>query len=205
MNEKLKELTEKIYSEGIDKAKNEASEIIQNAQKEADKLRKEAQNEAAKIIEDAKNSALQQQTNMESEIRLSTRQAINALKQQIADLIVTQISRDEAQNALKNSEFVQKIMEKVIAGFLDNKNSNIDLNIILTENEKISMEEYFKNRQQNLLQNGLQVKFSDKINAGFEIAPKDNSFKISFTDETFEAFFKNYLRPRSIKLLYGDK
>jgi len=155
MNEKLKELTEKIYSEGIDKAKNEASEIIQNAQKEADKLRKEAQNEAAKIIEDAKNSALQQQTNMESEIRLSTRQAINALKQQIADLIVTQISRDEAQSALKNSEFVQKIMEKVIAGFLDNKNSNIDLNIILSENEKISMEEYFKNRQQNLLQNGL--------------------------------------------------
>ena len=40
---------------------------------------------------------------------------------------------------------------------------------------------------------------------GFAIAPQDGRFKVSFTSEDFENYFKTFARPRTYKLLYGEE
>lgn len=202
MNSKLKEITEKIYLEGVDKADKKAAEIIKNAEDKADKTLKEAEKEAEKIIDSAKKEAADLQKNVKSEIKLSARQSINSLKQSITNLITTEVSKEETKKALEDNDFVKQIIEKIIEGFVKNQSDGIDLNIILSDSEKEEFEKYFSAKQKDLLDKGLEIKFSDKIQAGFEITPKDNSYKLSFTDETFEIFFKNYLKTRSVKLLY---
>jgi V/A-type H+-transporting ATPase subunit E len=37
---------------------------------------------------------------------------------------------------------------------------------------------------------------------GFEIAPVDGTYKLSFSDEDFANLFKTYLRPRTKELLF---
>lgn len=203
MSDKLKELTNKIYSEGVGKAEKEAAEIIENAQKDAEKILKDAEKQAKQIKESAEKESEELKKNVESEIKLSARQAINALKQNITELIVTKVSQDETEKSLKDSDFIKKIIENLIKSYTEKNESQLDVSLLLPEKMRKELEDYFEKKQKALLNKGLEIKFSDEIKAGFEIGPKDNSYKISFSDETFEAFFKNYLRPRSVNLLYN--
>lgn len=204
MNEKLKELTDKIYSEGVEKAENKAAEILENAQKEADRILKKSEQEADNIVDSAKKDAADLKKNVESEIKLAARQSINALKQQITELIITESNSDEINSVLKDKDFVKNVIEKIITGSQDGESAAVDISLVLSENERAEMEQYFNAKFKDIMNKGLEVKFSERIQSGFEIGPKDNTYKISFTDEAFEVFFKNYLKPRSIKLLYEE-
>ena len=204
MNAKLEELTKKIYSEGVAKAEEEASRIISEARKEADILLKKSKQDGEAIVEQARSEAEELRRNVESEIKLSTRQSVNTLKQDITNLIVNTISKEETSSLMSNREFIESIVLKAVEGFARNNFTNPDLELVLPEKEKEKLEAYFKGRMKTLLDEGITITMSDDIQSGFEIGPKDHSYKISFTDDTFEAFFKNYLRSRSIKLLYGE-
>ena len=40
------------------------------------------------------------------------------------------------------------------------------------------------------------------MKGGFKIGPADGSYKISFSEDDFENFFKSFLRPKTIEMLY---
>jgi V/A-type H+/Na+-transporting ATPase subunit E len=205
MDDKLKILTERIYQEGVDKAEKESSRIIEEAKSKASKIISDAEAKAKLIVDNAEKESKSLKRNIESEIKLSARQALNALKQNISDLIITEFSNEEITKTLSDKDFIKRIIEKLIQNFNEQDASANSLDIILSANEQSELEAYFRDKVKSLFDKKITVNFSDKIDSGFEISPGDNSYKISFTDETFEAYFKNYLRPRSIKLLYGDK
>ena len=51
---------------------------------------------------------------------------------------------------------------------------------------------------------GISASFSKKVSGGFNIGPKDGSYFISFTDETFRSLISEYLRPATRKILFGE-
>jgi V/A-type H+-transporting ATPase subunit E len=53
-----------------------------------------------------------------------------------------------------------------------------------------------------LLKKGLELKFDENLTSGFEITPADGSYRISFTDEVFENFLRDYLKPRLMEYLF---
>ena len=57
MENKIQELTDKIYREGVEKGNEEAQRLIDEAQKKAQKLIADAQKEAEGIIANARKSA----------------------------------------------------------------------------------------------------------------------------------------------------
>jgi V/A-type H+-transporting ATPase subunit E len=106
MENKLRELTEKIYSEGIEKAKSDAVEILNNAQKEADGIIRKAQMEASEIISKANENAKEIKRNTESEIKLASKQAISKLKQEITEMVLVNSIEKPVRDVLKEKEFV---------------------------------------------------------------------------------------------------
>jgi V/A-type H+-transporting ATPase subunit E len=72
----------------------------------------------------------------------------------------------------------------------------------LSEKDASSVEQYFARSAKKLLDKGLAFEPDTEMKAGFQIIPKDGSYKLSFTDKDFENFFKQYLRPRLMKLLF---
>jgi V/A-type H+-transporting ATPase subunit E len=87
MDNKLQEITEKIYREGVSKGNEEAQRIISGAKTEAGKLIRKAEEEADEIIAKAEKKAEEIRKKHGSELKLSFRQAVNLLRQEIEKTI----------------------------------------------------------------------------------------------------------------------
>jgi len=205
MESKLQELTDKIFAEGVDKANQEAGKILEETRKEAEEMKKKADKEAADIIAKAKKEADELKKNTESEINLSARQAINSIKQQLTELITTKSAGEEIKKAFGDNEFIKRIIETAIKNWNREDAGSLDVAVLLPEKEEKELNDYFTKKQKSLLDAGLVLKFDESLESGFKIGPKDGSYQISFTEEDFENFFKNYLRPRTTELLYSGK
>ena len=80
MENKIQELTDKIYHEGVEKGNAEAQRLIANAQEEAKKIIEDAHKEAESIIAASRKSADEMAENTKSELKLFAGQAVNDLK-----------------------------------------------------------------------------------------------------------------------------
>ncbi len=205
MENKLQELTEKLYAEGIDKANQEAEEIKQKAEQLADEIKKQAIKEAESIVQDAKNEAEEIKKNLESELKLSTNQAVTALKQKISNLITAKVIDKPVEEAFSDSDFIKESVEKAIENWNPGQGGSADLAILLPGKTEQKLRSYFQSKENEILKKGFEVNFDDNLKNGFMIKPVEGGFKISFTDEDFKNFFKAYLKPRSSEYLYGEQ
>ncbi len=205
MQNKLQELTEKIFREGISKGNAEAEKIINDSKSQAEEIIVKAKKEADKIISDAKKKSGEIKSSSEAEFRLSSKQAINALKQQITDLINGEIVSTPVKKVFGDKEFIKKLIETSIKNWKPASDQDADLAILLPEQQEKEIQQYFTKSVKDLLDQGLEIRFNPDVKSGFQIGPKNGSYKISFTEEDFINFFKQYLRPRLIKLLYSEE
>lgn len=202
MQNKLDELTKKIYSEGVSKANDDAKEIISKATKEAEEIINNSKKEAAKIIENANKNSDEIKLNIESEMKLSVNQTISSIKQQITNLITLKAVEETLDKDLKDKDFIKQIIIKIVENWNPAGSERLDLNLLLPEKDNDNLGKYFQSKEIDILKANINVSFDENIDNGFKIGPKDNSFVLSFTDEDFENFFKAYLRPRTTQLLF---
>ena len=205
MENKLQELTEKLYTIGVEKAKNEAEIIIADAQKKADGIIKDANAEANTIISNAKTESDELKKKIESELKLSSKQVITTIKNQVKNLIIQDLLSKDLEKSLDENEFIKSLIELVVKKWDINDVQSTDLQIILPTEKKSDFDKFIKAKINNLLAKGLVVNFDDNFTSGFKIAPKDNSYIINFAQEDFDNFFKNYLRAKTANLLYGEE
>jgi len=203
MEQKIQELTAKIYQEGVEKGQAQAQKLVDDAQEKSNGIVADAKAQAEKIIADAKQQAEELKRNTEAEIKLSGNQALSAIKQQILDL-VTATSVDEGMTALLSDpatikEFVAQVIQNWKVG-----NEVPKLEVLLPAAKQEVLKKTFEKTASDLLKKGLSLSFSKSVKAGFRIGPKDGAFKISLTDEDFAEFFKEYLRPRTRSWLFGE-
>ena len=69
MENKIQELTDKIYREGVEKGNEEAQRLIANAQEEAKKIIEDARKEAESIVNSSRKSADELAENTKSELK----------------------------------------------------------------------------------------------------------------------------------------
>ena len=205
MENKLQELTEKLYTVGVEKAKNEAEIIIADAQKEAERIIKNANSEAEKIISEAKNEGAELKKKIESELKLSSKQVITTIKNQVTNLVIKDLLSKDLEKTLDENEFIKSLIELVVKKWDINEPQSTDLQIILPKDKKNDFDKIIKAKINTLLTKGLAVSFDDNFKSGFKIAPKDNSYIINFAQEDFDNFFKTYLRAKTANLLYGEE
>ncbi len=199
MQSKLQELTDKIYLEGLEKGNQEAKSIVEDAKKEASEIISAAKKEAAEILSKAEKKSSELTKNTASEIQLSSKQALNALKQQITDVVNSKILDKATGNAF-DTKFTQQIIETSLKSW--GKEQTSDLSVLLPKKDEKLLISNLSKSVKNLLDNGLELKGDSNIQSGFQIAPKDGSYKVSFTEEDFNNFLKQYLRPKLIELLF---
>jgi V/A-type H+-transporting ATPase subunit E len=203
MNDKLQELTNKIYQEGISKGKHEAEKIREEAEKKADEIISNAKKEAEKIRQEAVKKAEEDKKNMMAELKLAARQAVNSLKQKISELIQSKSIKEVSTPAFKDQEFINEVIITMVRSWSP-ETGTLDLTSVLPQEKQKEIDQYFNHKARELLDKGLNLKYSDELKEGFEIGPKDGSYTISFKETDFEAFIKEYLRPRMINLLFTE-
>jgi V/A-type H+-transporting ATPase subunit E len=205
MESKLQELTQKLYTNGIEKAKNEAEIIIADAQTKADQIIKNAKLEAETIITNVKTESAELKMKIESELKLSSKQVIASVKNQVTNLVVQDLLSKDIEKALSDNDFIKTVIELMVKKWQPDDAQSTDLHIILPQERKDNFNKYIKEKINQLLANGLTVSFEDDFKSGFKIAPNDNSYIINFTQEDFDNFFKTYLKAKTANLLYGEE
>ncbi len=202
MENKLQELTQKLYNEGVEKANTEAEKILADAKSEAEKIKHEAEKESKKIIESAEQKSAEIKKNVHAELSLAAKQTVRATKQKITDMIVSKVIEEPVKKSFDDKKFVQQIIETVVKNWNPKKNETIDLSVLLPAELEKEFSEFFTAKTGKELNANLELSFSDSIKGGFKIGPADGSYKISFSEEDFENFFKIYLRPKTVEMLY---
>ena len=201
MQNKLQELTDRLYNEGLSKGKQEGEELLAKAKAQVDDMLAKAQAEAAQIIAAAQKQAEEIRTKTASDIKMASSQSIAATKKDIETLIVGKMTGDAVKKTLSSPDFIKDLIKTVAEKFTTD--GPVDLNLILPESLKNDLEPFATKELGKILGAGVQASFSKKIAGGFQIGPKDEGWFVSFTEETFNQLISEYLRPATKKLLFG--
>ena len=201
MQNKLQELTDKLYNEGLSKGKQEGEELLAKAKAQVDDMLAKAPAEAAQIIAAAQKQAEENRTKTAPDIKMASSQSIAATKKDIETLIVGKMTGEAVKKTLSSPDFIKDLIKTVAEKFTTD--GPVDLNLILPESLKNDLEPFATKELGKILGAGVQASFSKKIAGGFQIGPKDEGWFVSFTEETFNQLISEYLRPATKKLLFG--
>jgi V/A-type H+-transporting ATPase subunit E len=194
--EKIQELTEKIYREGVEKGQAEADRIVEEAKQSAEQIIAEAREQAKAIEAQAQKKASELDANTKSELKLYTSQALNALKSEIVNVLTDKVAKDAAADLAADKNFLGQFAVMLAGKWADNEA------VVLSSSEAESLKEYFSKQAKELLDKGVTINKVNGKDTMLSISPADGSYKVNFGKEEFEAYFKNFLRPQLVEMLF---
>lgn len=196
MENRIQELTEKIYAEGVEKGNAEAARIVEEAKAKAAEIVKKAEAEADALVAAAQKKAAELDEHARAEIKLYGTQAVGALKSEAADIITDNVARQAVKEALAG-DTLKALLVKIAERW------SAEEQIVISASEADELKAYFAKNAKALLDKGVTIEQVNGKKAQFSIAPADGSYKVNFGEGEFEAFFKAFLRPQMVELLFG--
>ena len=194
--EKIQELTEKLLHEGVEKGQAEADRIIQEAKKQADQILLEAQQQAQEITAQAQKSAGETAANTRSELKMYTAQALGALKSEVANVLTDTVVKEAVAGLTASPDFLGRFAVALAEKWTANEP------MVISSSEADSLKAYFAAKAKALLDRGVTINKVNGKETLLTIAPADGSYKVNFGKEEFETYFKNFLRPQLIEMLF---
>ena len=196
MENKIQELTDKIYREGVAKGNEEAQRLVGNAREEAAKILEDARKEAEAIVAAARKTATETAENTQSEIKLFAGQAVNALKTEVASLLTNQVVTDAVKGFVADKDYLNKFIVSLASQWAANED------IVISTADAEGLKKYFAANAKALLDKGVKVEQVNGNKTLFSISPADGSYKVNFGEEEFENYFKDFLRPQLVEMLF---
>lgn len=196
MENKIQELTDKLYREGVEKGNEEAQKLISEAQEKAQKLIDDAEKEAESIIAAANKTSEELKENTKSELKLFAGQALNALKTEVVNLLTNQTVSDAVKNFTANKEFFNNFVVTLA------KQWSADEPVVISVENAEELKKYFLKNAKELLDKGVKIEEVKGSKVLFSISPADGSYKVNFGEEEFENYFKEFLRPQLVQMLF---
>ena len=198
--DKLQELTQKLYQEGLSKGQEEGKAIVEKAQAEAAAIVKKAEEDAAAIRAKAEREAADYKVKVEGDVKMAATQALQATRRDIENLVVAK-AVDPAGKDLADAAYLKDIITAVAKNFSATQAQ--DLALVLPEKLQKELEPFVKSELAKAVGKGVEVSFSKKVAGGLKIGPKDGSYFISLTDEAFKELVGAYMRPATKNILFG--
>lgn len=196
MENKIQELTDKIYREGVEKGNVHAQKLIAKAQEDAKKILDDAHKEAELVLANARKAADEMAENTKSELKLFAGQAINALKSEIATLVTNQLVDADVKAFASNKDFLNAFIVNLASKWSENEP------IVIGASDAESLKKYFAAKAKALLDKGIKIEQVNGTKTLFTVSPADGSYKVNFGEEEFMNYFKEFLRPQLVEMLF---
>ena len=196
MENKIQELTDKIYREGVEKGNTEAQKLIANAQDEAKKIVEDARKEAEAIVAASRKSADELAENTKSELKLFAGQAVNALKSEIATLVTDKIVNVDVKAFAADKDYLNAFIVALASKW------SVNEPIVISTADAEGLKKYFAAQAKALLDKGVKIEQVNGNKTLFTVSPADGSYKVNFGEEEFMNYFKEFLRPQLVEMLF---
>ena len=198
---KLQELTDKLYNDGLSKGREEGERLLEEARSQAGEIIAKARKEAEDIVSEARRQADDYSQKVKSDLKMAAAQSFQATKSDIENLIIGKFAGEEVKSTLSSADFVKQFLQAIAEKFSTDDAS--DLSVVLPASLQDELEPFVKGQLSKVLGKEVSASFSKKISGGFTIGPKDGGYFISMTDDTFNELITEYLRPVTKRLLFG--
>ncbi len=196
MENKIQELTDKLLHEGVEKGNAEAARIIAEAEERAAKIVAEAQQKADEIVSSASKEAEALDKNTKSELKMYTQQALNALKSEVANVV----SDKAVKTAVDGFTGDKNFMNKFVLTLAEKWGAQEEL--VISSADAKNLKALFAKEAKALLDGGLKIEEVNGQKVLFTVQPADGSYKVNFGNEEFENYFKSFLRPQLVEMLF---
>lgn len=194
MENKIQELTDKIYREGVEKGNEEARKLVLEAQTEAKKIVDEAHKEAEQILANARKSADELSENTKSELKLFAGQAVNALKSEITSVVSGSIVDADVKAFAANKDYLNAFIVALAEKWSEP--------IVISTADAEGLKKYFASKAKALLDKGVRIEQVNGIKTLFTVSPASGAYKVNFGEEEFMNYFKEFLRPQLVEMLF---
>ena len=202
MSNKLQELTDKLYQEGLAKGRQEGDKYLADARAEAEKIISDAKAAADEILKKAQQQADDLKGKTASDVKMASQQCLQATKKDIENVLIGKISSENVKKSLSEPDFLKEIIKSVAAGFSASESKDIAL--VLPASLQKELEPWASAELAKAIGGSVKADFSKKVGGGFTIGPADGSWFVNLTDESFNELIAEYLRPVTRKLLFGE-
>ena len=200
-NNKLQELTQKLYNEGLERGRAEAERLVAEAKESAAKIIAEAKAEAEAIAKAAEDRAEDIAKNAMADIALAGRQAMTKVKAELAEAVIMKTTGAAVKAATADSAFV-KDMLLAMANNWTSSTVDVSLKALLPEEKRAELDAVMQASAAELAKAGIEVGYTKDIKTGFKLGEKNGGYYIAFTDESFDALLKEYLRDKVSNMLF---
>ncbi|MFR9649946.1 MAG: hypothetical protein SNJ33_00140 [Rikenellaceae bacterium] len=201
-NNKLQQLTDKLYKDGLESGRKESEVLISKATSEAAKIVADAKAQAAQILSKATKEAEDSRQNSLTEITLAGRQAMATIKAELENLIVTKSLSSEVKAMSLDAKFLKDMMLALASQWSSAASGKVELSAMLPAAKQTEFDKVFKASVKELLAAGVEVGYSDRVTSGFRIAAKGEGYYLSFSEADFDSLMRQYLREKVSQMLF---
>jgi len=197
MAEEIKELIEKIRSEGVRAGEDKAKAIELDALKRARKITADAEAEAKRILSEARESISRSEESSMSSLKQAARDCLIGLKKEIL-AILNKITLSHMHKALTVEE-----TGKLIAHLLKECKAKDkgDVIVSLKKEDADKLAGVLMSELSGELKKNLVLKPSEDIRGGFTISYDHGKSYYDFTDRALADYIGSYIRPKLIDIL----
>ena len=196
MDSKIQELTDKLLSEGVEKGKLEAEKLIASAKDESAAIIADAKKKADEIIAAAKKESESLNENTKSELKMYSAQALSALKTEVANVLTNNAVSEVVKQSVADKDFMNKFLLKLAEKW------GAQEDIVISAEDAEGLKSVFAKQAKSLLDKSVKIEGVHGQKALFTIEPADGSYKVNFGEEEFEDYFKSFLRPQLVDMLF---
>lgn len=196
MESKIQELTNKLLNEGVEKGKIEAEKIVAAAKEESAKIVANAKNEAADIEAAAKKNADTIKENTVSELKMYSAQALSALKTEVTNVLTDATVNEVVKKVVADKDFMNQFILKLAEKW------GAQEDIVISTEDADGLKAVFAKQAKALLDKSVKIEGVHGQKAMFSIQPADGSYKVNFGEAEFEDYFKSFLRPQLVEMLF---
>ncbi len=200
-NNKLQELTQKLYNDGLEKGRSDAERLVAEAQEKAAAILAEANAKADAIAKAAEARAEDIAKNAMTEITLAGRQAVSKIKSELTEAVIMKSTGAAVKAATMDADFVKELLLAVAKNW-NAATTDVSLKALLAEDKKAELDAVMQKSAEELAKAGVEVGYSSEVKTGFKLGEKNGGYYISFTDESFDALLKEYLREKVSNMLF---
>ena len=192
MEVQLKELVEKIKSEGIKSAEEQAEQIIGAAEKRASGIILKAEEDAKEIVTRAENAAANSERAGKEALKQAGRDLILNVQARIIDLFKAIVIKETGRALSEN--ILAEIISTVAKNWTD---KGIDeLQVLISGEQGKKLEDYLMSKLAADFKKGVEILPLPGSAAGFRISEKNGSAYYDFTDRGIAELLIEYLNPR---------
>jgi len=197
MENKIQQLTEKLYEEGLSKGKAEAEAIVAKAKEEAAAIVAEADKRAAEKAEEADKRAAEIVRRGNSELKMAASQVMASVKSALSEMVLAKVPASQVREAFGDEGFVRSLMSDAVRNFGGGA-------IVVSPENEAKTADYIKSAIDKAA-GEFTVKGADGVGRGFRLVPEGESYYVSFDEKDFDALVKSYLREGLNKVLFEEK